>query len=213
MGITTPIFRHVAQQLGRPSGRTGPVTLRLLNLANGLLINAVTDALDIRPGQDVADIGFGGAHGLERMLRRTGPDGTVHGFDISDTALNYARRRFRTQIANGQLNVVDASICELPVPDASFDHIASANTIYYLSDENTITGLAEVARCLRPGGRFALGVGDPAFMEMLPFSIGLRLRPLEEVTGLLAAAGLEVVDHTRVGESQKAFHVLLTAKS
>jgi ubiquinone/menaquinone biosynthesis C-methylase UbiE len=71
------------------------------------------------------------------------------GFDISADQLRYARSRLAA--------AVRADARRLPVPDACAD---TATGMYFQTDtEDFAAVVREVARCLRPGGRFAyLGV-------------------------------------------------------
>jgi ubiquinone/menaquinone biosynthesis C-methylase UbiE len=82
-----------------------------------------------------------------RVLRETGYRAV--GFDISADQLRFARTRLAAAVrADGR---------RLPVPDACAD---VATGMYFQTDtEDFAAVVREVARCLRPGGRFAyLGV-------------------------------------------------------
>jgi len=62
---------------------------------------------------------------------------------------------------------------------------------------------------LRPGGRLALGVGDPTAMAKMPFTKhGFMLRPVSEVIESLRLAGFTLIEDRRVGDGPDAFHVL-----
>jgi ubiquinone/menaquinone biosynthesis C-methylase UbiE len=82
-----------------------------------------------------------------RVLRETGY--RALGFDISADQLRFARSRVAA--------AVRADARRLPLPDASAD---VATGMYFQTDtEDFAAVVREVARCLRPGGRFAyLGV-------------------------------------------------------
>ncbi|MEU4521759.1 methyltransferase domain-containing protein [Amycolatopsis sp. NPDC024027] len=73
---------------------------------------------------------------------------------------------------------------------------------------------AEVARVLRPGGRFVLGIGDPDLMRrarMLTDN-GFRIRPVAELESALDGAGLPLRNHERVAHSGLGFHLLVSGK-
>ncbi len=82
-----------------------------------------------------------------RLLREAGYRAV--GFDISAGQLRFARPRLAA--------AVRADARRLPVPDASAD---AATGMYFHTDTDDFAAVVrEVARCLRPGGRFAyLGV-------------------------------------------------------
>jgi arsenite methyltransferase len=213
MGARNVLMAGLARQLGRPSGVPGRLIMgRLLNRHNRSTLAAAVDALDPRAGQVAADIGFGGGLGLSLLLDRVGPSGRVHGVDISSAVLRAAAARFRRESARGRLRLHPGSITELPLEDASVDGVITVNTIYFVADLDR--AFAEVARVLVPSGRFVVGLGDPTAMAAEPVTAhGFRLRPVDEVASALAAAGLPVIDHRRVGTGDGAFHLLLARSS
>ena len=110
---------------------------------------------DVR-GHDVLEIGCGAAQGA-RWLVRAGA--RVTAFDVSSGQLEQARRLdARSGTTVGRLVQADAQ--SLPFRDASFDVVASAfGGIPFVADSaGTVT---EVARVLRPGGRFVFSVIHP----------------------------------------------------
>ncbi|MGI5131575.1 class I SAM-dependent methyltransferase [Pseudonocardia sp. CA-107938] len=205
MKLPSSVMRHLARQLGRPSGPVGRyVIARMLNKGNGPVVAAAVDALALQHGDVAADIGFGGGVGLPLLLDRVGPGGHVHGVDLAEDMVRQATARHRTD----RLTVHLGSITDLPLDDASVDGAISINVIYFV--EAADRAFAEVARVLKPGGRFVLGHADPDFMRGLPFTRhGFRIRPIELVTSLLGEAGLPVTEHQRVGDGDRAYHLLV----
>lgn len=183
----------------------------MLNKGNNRAVLGAVDAADPQPGESVADFGFGGGVGLRPLLDRVGPTGRVHGVEIADTMLDLARRRFAAEIGDGRLQLHSGDLTALPLADASLDAAITTNTIYFI--ENLPRAFSEVARVLRPGGRFVVGIGDPKQMGKLPFTAhGFRLRPVDEVAELLRAAGFAEPTRLRVGDSDGAFHLLLAER-
>lgn len=203
---------RLASQLSRPTGVAGLLAARMLNRGNRATIAGAVAAVDARQGQTVADIGFGGGAGLESLLRQVGGDGTVHGVEVSTTMLDRARRRLRGPIAAGNLVLHHGAMGSLPLPDACLDALISTNTVYFIDD--LAAALAELARVLRPSGRAVLGVGDPDAMARLPVTKhGFRLRPIAEIVAVADAVGLELVEDRRLGDSPRAFHLLICERS
>ncbi len=59
------------------------------------------DALNLKPGENVADIGCGTGYFAERMARRIEPGGVVYGVDIQQEMLDLMQRKMRLkQIKN-----------------------------------------------------------------------------------------------------------------
>lgn len=209
MGLRQRVLATVAGQLGRPHGLVGRGVAVLLNRGNRQAVAGAVDAAQAMAGKTVADIGFGGGLGLDLFLRRVGSQGTVYGVEVAEDMLTRARARFGTQIAAGQLRLVNGSLTALPLDDRSLDAAISVNTVYFVSDLDA--ACAELARVLRPGGRAVLGIGDPDAMARLPFTAyGFELRPIAEIIAALKNAGFADVEQRRL-DSVAIPHRLLVA--
>jgi SAM-dependent methyltransferase len=102
-------------------------------------------------GKDVLEIGCGsGVHA--RLLAAAGA--RVTAVDLTPTAVEMTRRRLELHGLEG--TVLEADAESLPFADASFDFAWSWGVIHHSAD--TARVVAEVARVLRPGGRFAFMV-------------------------------------------------------
>jgi arsenite methyltransferase len=202
---------RLARQLAHPSGVPGRFVGRMLNRGNAGTIAAAVDVCGAGPGDATADVGFGGAVGLQRLLELTGPGGVVHGVELSTTLLSAARRRFRQPLEDGRLCLHEGSLERLPMEDGSLTAVLTVNTFYFLSELAPVC--AELARVLIRGGRVVVGVGDPDAMARLPVTThGFRLRPVAEIWGALMDAGLHMVQDHRVGDGPDAYHLLVAAR-
>lgn len=211
MGLRDRAFAGIADQLRQPAGLPGRLVVRILNRGNRAVVLAVVTATGLEAGQVGADIGFGGAVGLGPLLDRTGPDGHVHGIELSDTALSMARRHFSRHIAGTRLSLHAGDLADLPLPDASVDAAITVNTVYFVQDAGRV--FAELIRVVRPGGRVVIGVGDPAAMGAMPFTAhGFTLRPVDELIALLHHVGFHDVRDERVGTDDRAFHLLVAER-
>lgn len=107
-------------------------------------------------GHDVLELGCGAAQGA-RWLMRAGA--RVTAFDVSFGQLQQARLLDRrTGTAVERLVQADAQL--LPFRDAVFDVAASAfGAVPFVADSAGV--MREVARVLRPGGRFVFSVTHP----------------------------------------------------
>jgi SAM-dependent methyltransferase len=102
-------------------------------------------------GKDVLEIGSGtGVHA--RLLAEAGANLTA--IDLTPTAVELTRRRL--ELTGLEADVREADAEQLPFPDGSFDFVWSWGVIHHSHDTDRV--IAEVARVLRPGGRFAFMV-------------------------------------------------------
>ncbi|WCB94706.1 Arsenite methyltransferase [Baekduia alba] len=206
MDLLSRFHSGVAHQLSHPAGLAGRAIGRRLNKGNRPAVAQAVAALAPFEGATVADVGFGGGVGLELLLASDAE--TVHGVEVSTEMLRAARKRFAFDIDAERLGLDAGSMSALPLPDATLDGLITTNTIYFIAD--LAPAFAELARVLRPGGVAVLGLGDPEKMRKSSFTpYGFVIRPVEEVAAALAAAGLPVTDHQRVGDDPAAYHLLV----
>jgi arsenite methyltransferase len=207
MALRARLEAHLARQLGHPAGLAGRMVARGLNRGNERLITTAVQALQPPPGATLADVGFGGGLGL-RLLLSAGADSVVHGVEVSTAMLQRAQTTFGEELSTGRLFLHLASIEHLPLGNSSLDGAITVNTLYFVPELDRAFG--ELARVLTGSGRVVIGIGDPEAMKELRFTAyGFRLRPVAEITAALAAAGLPVVEHRRVGEGRIPAHVLI----
>ena len=112
------------------------------------------DALDVRAGDRVLDIGCGPGTDLARLADVVGPDGLVIGVDRDPGMLAEASRRLVDR-PNVTLPTGDAQ--ELPLTDAGVDRARTDRVLQHVIDPERV--LAEIRRVLRPGG--VLGMAEP----------------------------------------------------
>ena len=111
---------------------------------------AVRDAIDVKPGERVLDIGAGPGFLAAEMAVSAAPGGAVIGTDLSESMLAIAAARLDS-VGDAELHFEHADACALPYPDASFDAVVSTQVYEYLEDIET--ALRELARVLRHGAR------------------------------------------------------------
>lgn len=104
------------------------------------------DLLDARAGERILDLGCGDG----RLTQAVAAGGArVTGVDLSPDLAAAARARgLDVQVADG---------AALPYPDASFDGVLSNAALHWMTAPEPVLG--EVARVLKPGGRFVGEMG------------------------------------------------------
>lgn len=103
------------------------------------------------PGENVLDVGCGTGT-LAIALKSKVGTGEVHGIDASPEMIEVAK--VKAEKAGSDIDYQVALIEAIPFPDASFDLVTSSLMLHHLPDDLKRTGLAEIRRVLKPGGRF-----------------------------------------------------------
>jgi len=168
-------------------------------LAASLGCGNPTALAELRPGEDVLDLGSGGGIDVLLSARRVAPGGKAYGLDMTDEMLLLARRNQR-EAGVDNVEFIKGDIEAVPLPDAAVDVIIS-NCVINLSVDKAKC-LREAFRVLRPGGRFAVSDvvlrGDlpEGVRESLELWAGCVAGALQETEyrQLLADAGFEDID-------------------
>ena len=105
---------------------------------------------DLRGAKRILDAGCGAGQLTRHLARYADPDASITACDFSVEMLLRARQRLQSS----SIQFVLGDLKQLPFADASFDCITCGYAIEHLSDARS--GLAELARVLRVGGRLLL---------------------------------------------------------
>jgi ubiquinone/menaquinone biosynthesis C-methylase UbiE len=110
----------------------------------------VLDALALRPGQIVCDIGAGTGYFALRAAKRVGNDGRVFAVDVEPKILDVLRGRIeKTGVRN--VTPVLAVAADPLLPPRSCDLVLIVDAYHHFPDRPHY--LARLAALLRPGGR------------------------------------------------------------
>ena len=124
----------------------------------------VLDAMGLRPGDTVADVGCGSGYYARRMAQRVQPGGTVYCEDIQPEMLDIMRQRAADEGVTG-IEAVLGTPTDPKLPAGAVDWIIIADVYHEMSEPEPM--LAGIRRALSPRGRVALleyraedGTGD-----------------------------------------------------
>jgi arsenite methyltransferase len=139
-----------------------------------------TAVADLHEGETVLDLGSGAGADVLISARRVGPSGRAIGLDMTDEMLELARANAAGEgVTNAEF--LKGYIEDIPLPDASVDVVVSNCVINLAADKGKV--IAEAARVLVPGGRFAVSdvIAAPDMDEATRSDI-------EQWTGCIAGA-------------------------
>lgn len=123
------------------------------------------DWCDPVEGRDVLDLGCGEGYVARRLEQRGA--GSVLGIDVSAEMIHKARQAEVEGFSRIRYEVGDAARLE-GLADGSFDLVVAVFLFNYVDRTTTASIMRQVARVLRPGGRFVFSVPHPS----LPFLRG-----------------------------------------
>lgn len=142
---------------GNPQGTYGEKMLERMNRSHADVTMWALDQLSFKTGMRALDIGCGGGATMKRLAERieaAGSAGHVSGIDHSEVSCEASRQYNRDAIEAGQMDVACASVESLPFRDNTFDIVTTVESFYFWPHPKDC--LKEVARVLKPGGRFLL---------------------------------------------------------
>jgi SAM-dependent methyltransferase len=108
------------------------------------------DALKLRPGQVVADVGAGSGYFTFRLAERVGPRGKVLAVDIQPEMLTLIRKRMKERGLT-QVEPVRGTETDPRLPAGSVDLILMVDVYHEFSHPWEMT--TAMVRALKPGGR------------------------------------------------------------
>lgn len=149
----------------------------------------------------VLDLAAGAGRWTEVLADAVGPERVI-ALDLNPPMLSVLRTRLP------RIPAIMASAATLPFEDASLGAVLCWNALQAFPADAP-AAIAEVGRCLRPGGTFSLltfrNSDDPVYRHFVgshtfpQHSGGLHLFDLDELKGWLTAAGLRVREESGPG--------------
>ncbi|ONI76351.1 hypothetical protein ALI144C_37505 [Actinosynnema sp. ALI-1.44] len=170
--------------------------------ATNRLADIVTGKLEARPGQHVLDVGCGVGVPAVRLAQRT--DARVTGITVSGWQVKEATARANSSGLRGQVRFEYGNAESLPYPADEFDAVLAFDSLPHAADRGL--WLREIARVLRPGGRYVITefTADAPLtaddIEVLKFGEMSAPLPVSGVLDTVTAAGLVVDEFVSCGD-------------
>lgn len=177
-GYSLSSTASVARDLPQEPGRT-------LNRDEWQRPVEVMDALGIKPGHRVADIGSGFGYFTFHMASRVGTGGKVYAVDIDPKAIDKVReRKEREKIAQVEPILGESSDPQLP---NDLDVVLIVDTYHEFRDYDRM--MQAVFRALKPGGRLAIIDGEGPYGSLRTDYHRFHTIPAELVRKEIASHG------------------------
>jgi sterol 24-C-methyltransferase len=162
----------------------------------------IADALKLKPGMRVLDVGCGIAGPMKTIAEKSGA--TIVGLNINSYQIKKAQEYIQKSGLEKQCSFHQGNFMQLDLPEASFDAVYAIESTCHAPDKSRC--FKEIFRVLKPGSFFAgyeyglLPNFDPKneehvqIMEDLEHGGGLqKIVPIAEVKKALQDAGFKII--------------------
>jgi ubiquinone/menaquinone biosynthesis C-methylase UbiE len=176
-------------------------TVNIMTLGHARRLRSLTvDQALLKPGESILDVGCGTGAVTIPAKMKVGSHGSAAGIDPAPEMIAVAQRK--AQRAGLDIDFRVGVIESLPFADATFDVVTSSLMMHHLTDRLRVSGLAEIWRTLKPGGRILIadmrrptGSGFKKFLTSVILHHGhVAEFGLQDLPALLKDAGFEAVE-------------------
>ena len=116
-------------------------------------VGEIFEAMQVKPGAVVADIGAGDGFFTTRLSKAVGAEGRVHAVDVAADALGRLRKRVADD-ALANVTVVEGAVDDPRLPEGSLDAILIVNAYHEMNQHQLM--LAKMKAALKTGGRLVI---------------------------------------------------------
>jgi len=150
-GYNFRVGRAFAEALGYPKSVLDQLPPSVWEAFTG--VGTPSLVADVRSGETVVDLGCGGGFDLALLSWMVGSRGRAIGIDFAPGMIERARRNLAL-LGLTQADVRETSADDTGLPESSADWVIANGILNLSPDKGAI--VREIARILRPGGRFLL---------------------------------------------------------
>lgn len=116
-------------------------------------VGEIFEAMQVKPGAVVADIGAGDGFFTSRLSKAVGGEGRVHAVDVAADTLRRLRKRVEDD-GLSNVTVIEGATDDPKLPDSSLDAILIVNAYHEMGAHQAM--LARMRTALKPGGRLVI---------------------------------------------------------
>ena len=179
------ILQKLIEQAKNPNGFIGSFMLKIMNMAHGGMNKWALDNIQIKDKATVLDVGCGGGKTIQFLSKRN-ENGKVYGIDYSRQAVKDSVKKNKEAVERGKVDVLQASVTDMPFLEHTFDTITAFQTHYFWEDLEQ--SMKEIFRVLKVDGDFLL-VAEKYKIEYHRKNYKTK----EELEGLLKKVGFKSV--------------------
>jgi ubiquinone/menaquinone biosynthesis C-methylase UbiE len=189
------LFKTLAMQCRKPSGRLGRFFGRAMNSGHGKIRRWGLSNISINPDSCVLDIGCGGGKAVKEIASSVSK-GKVYGIDYSKDMVQLSKKVNDNLIKQGTVEIMYGSVSALPFPDNMFDFVTAFESYYFWPD--LINDLIEIKRVLKPGAFLLLvhaAYKDDKFEKRnnkLAKLLDIKIHTPDEYKDFLSEAGYKI---------------------
>lgn len=169
-------MKKFRQQFEKPEGLLGSIAGMLMASVGAEKNKWTVSLLDIEKDDYVLEIGFGpglGLHAVSKIVQ----EGKIVGIDYSEKMLKQAFKRNKVAIQNGQMELIQADVQNLPFFDFTFDKVFTINSIIFW--DKPIVALSAIREMMSENGIIAVTVQ--------PFTKGATEETVKELGNKISA--------------------------
>lgn len=122
-------------------------------------VDFILDRLDIRPGDQVLDLGAGDGWWTDYLAKKAGPEGTVYAAEVATSLVERLQKRFA---ATPQVKPHLCPQDKPGLPENSVDLVFISAVYHHLNKDTRVQYWKELASVVRPTGRVAVLETYPA---------------------------------------------------
>ena len=186
---------YLARQVKKPDRFAGRFFAWLMNGSHAPLTDWAFTHLTIPEGATALDIGCGGGRTIEKLAAKAA---CVYGIDYAAGSVAASRAHNKRLIAEGRVQVEQASVSRLPFADDKFDVVTAIETQYYWP--HLEQDMREILRVLKPGGRLMVvaenykGARNDAVLGPVMKLLGSSRLSVDDHRALFLGAGYEDIE-------------------
>lgn len=114
------------------------------------------DALGLRLGNQVLEIGFGTGNGLIELADKVGPTGHITGLDISTGMRDVALAKIQKAGLENQIRMIIGSALSMPFETQSFDAVFMSFTLELFENDEIPLVLSAIQQVITPSGKLCV---------------------------------------------------------